>query len=170
MKTCTRCEKELSEESFYKDKRTGKLRSWCKKCHQEVSLGYQNNHKDDNQRRGREYRDRHPFRLDVQRAHRRAKRYNTLSTLTESEWRTQVELFSFMCHVCGQELTLEVKKENTLSLDHLIPLNRGGINAKENVAPTCWNCNRSKGDRTQTEFEDWIRKVTNHNEFFQSYF
>jgi 5-methylcytosine-specific restriction endonuclease McrA len=158
MKVCTRCKKELSEESFYDDKRGG-LRSQCKTCHQEASFDYQKNHVEDNRRRGREYRNRHPFRLDVQRANRRAQKYGVVSTLTELEWKIRVEQFSFICQICGRGLTLEVRKENTLSLDHKIPLNRGGDNTKENSVPTCWNCNRSKGDRTEEEFFLWIETV-----------
>lgn len=165
MKTCTRCNKELSEDNFYKTPQN-KFRSWCKRCHQEVSLAYQRAHSNDNRRRGREYRDRHPFRLDVQRAHRRAVRYGVDSTLTEPEWKDKVEQCDYVCHICGIKTTLEIRKENSLSLDHKIPLNRGGSNSKENSLPACWNCNRSKGDRLNCEFLDWVKRVY---EFHQGY-
>ena len=157
MKICTRCTRELLESDFYKDDRGG-LRSWCKFCHQEVSSAYQRKDKEGARRRNRKYRDSNPFKLDTHRAHRRALKYGVISTLTDQEWK---EIFQSndACSVCGVQLTLEVNKSNTLSLDHRIPLNRGGNNTKENCIPACWNCNRSKGDRTEKEFRDWIKRV-----------
>jgi 5-methylcytosine-specific restriction endonuclease McrA len=159
MKVCTRCNKHLSDKDFYKDSRNGGLRSWCKFCHQKVSSAYQKSDPIGSRRRRQKYRDANPFRLDTHRAHRRALKYGTTSSLTECEWKVVVESHGYICHICGATLTLEVRKDNTLSLDHELPLNRGGKNAKENVLPACWNCNRSKGDRTRSEFKDWISMV-----------
>lgn len=39
------------------------------------------------------------------------------------------------------------------SLDHIVPLVRGGSNDIENLAPACISCNSSKGDKLLEEWE-----------------
>jgi 5-methylcytosine-specific restriction endonuclease McrA len=51
---------------------------------------------------------------------------------------------SGMCMYCGKK-TLE------LTLDHIIPRSRGGLNTWENLVAACGDCNRKKGDRTPAE-------------------
>jgi 5-methylcytosine-specific restriction endonuclease McrA len=37
--------------------------------------------------------------------------------------------------------------------DHVYPLSRGGLDVRENLAPACKPCNRSKKDRLLTEWD-----------------
>lgn len=45
------------------------------------------------------------------------------------------------CACCGRQLTVK-----TLTVDHMIPLSRGGKNEISNLAPLCESCNRMKGN------------------------
>ncbi len=45
------------------------------------------------------------------------------------------------------------------TVDHVVPLNRGGRHAEGNLAPACRSCNSSKGDRYLFEWLVW-RKAT----------
>lgn len=45
-----------------------------------------------------------------------------------------------ICACCGKKLALK-----TMTVDHGIPLNRGGTNAKENLVALCYDCNQDKG-------------------------
>lgn len=49
------------------------------------------------------------------------------------------------CAYCGDEAT---------SVDHIIPVSRGGTNARENLAPACKSCNSKKAARTPTEWKE----------------
>lgn len=51
------------------------------------------------------------------------------------------------CVYCGGELTDENR-----SVDHVVPLSRGGAHAASNLAACCVDCNVKKGDRLPEEF------------------
>ena len=54
------------------------------------------------------------------------------------------------CYLCDKLLT---KKQ--ITLDHLIPLSRGGDDKAENIKICCRSCNCSKRAKTLTEFKKW---------------
>ena len=51
------------------------------------------------------------------------------------------------CFYCGCELN-----DSNRTIDHFIPLSRGGANIRENVVPCCFGCNNKKGKKTFEEF------------------
>ena len=59
------------------------------------------------------------------------------------------------CTYCGSPGS----EDNPLTIDHIIPLTRGGTNARENLTVACYRCNRAKSDAVGT-----VRTATNdHN-------
>lgn len=56
------------------------------------------------------------------------------------------------CCYCGRFLS------NGWELDHAIPLTRGGSNASANLAISCRQCNRAKGNLTPEEFMAWAKQ------------
>ena len=44
------------------------------------------------------------------------------------------------------------------TVDHIVPLNRGGDNQKQNLTPACRSCNSSKGDRLLSEWKSYDRR------------
>lgn len=46
-----------------------------------------------------------------------------------------------------------------LSVDHLVPLSRGGGNELGNLQCACFICNRAKNDLSDQEFRAWIEKA-----------
>jgi len=63
-----------------------------------------------------------------------------LSTLTDNEWVGIKRQFKGRCVYCG-----EVKP---LTMDHIIPLSKGGHHVKENIVPACKTCNSIKNNKT----------------------
>lgn len=57
------------------------------------------------------------------------------------------------CHLCGKKVDRNLRHPNPLapSLDHLVPLARGGTNDDANLAVTHLRCNLAKRDRPQGE-------------------
>ena len=53
------------------------------------------------------------------------------------------------CTLCGA-----TKKERPLDVDHIKPRSKGGKNVYENLQVLCSKCNRSKGNKDDTDFRD----------------
>lgn len=65
---------------------------------------------------------------------------------------TAVEIFirdRYRCHLCGKKCRTSavVPARFAPTIDHLIPLARGGEHTRANVATACFHCNSVKGDR-----------------------
>lgn len=64
------------------------------------------------------------------------------------------------CAYCRCELTFERAERGKhiptkATIDHVIPLSRGGAHRWSNVCLACWRCNLSKGNRLLAE---WVRR------------
>lgn len=66
--------------------------------------------------------------------------------LRNSQWWKQ-KLASGICHYCGKKFPPE-----ELTMDHIVPLSRGGRSTKGNIVPSCRNCNQEKKYYTPVEF------------------
>lgn len=62
-----------------------------------------------------------------------------------SSW-WQNKLIREPCYFCGKKLSKE-----KLTMDHLIPLAKGGFSIKNNLVVSCKNCNSSKKYHTIVE-------------------
>lgn len=66
---------------------------------------------------------------------------------------------SFSCDHCGVELTNSYPVTSTnKSIDHDVPLSRGGSHSISNISVLCLGCNSSKGSRTMEEFGRFVKK------------
>ncbi len=62
------------------------------------------------------------------------------------------------CALCGI-----TAKEMMLDVDHIIPRSRGGSSKEENLQVLCAKCNRSKGNKDDTDFRDAGKNVKHSN-------
>lgn len=69
----------------------------------------------------------------------RANLSKAFTTLTGEEWTAIKKQFKQRCVYCG-----EIKP---LTMDHIIPLCKGGTHTKNNIVPACRPCNSAKADR-----------------------
>jgi 5-methylcytosine-specific restriction endonuclease McrA len=65
--------------------------------------------------------------------------------LRKTDWWRQ-KLAAGVCHYCGAKVGAEA-----LTLDHVIPLSRGGRTTKGNCVACCKNCNNEKKSYTPAE-------------------
>ena len=65
--------------------------------------------------------------------------------LRKSQW-WQTEIAKGICHFCGQKF-----QSKELTMDHLVPLSRGGKSTKGNIVPCCKQCNNDKKYLTPAE-------------------
>jgi len=57
----------------------------------------------------------------------------------KSRW-WQQKTAAGLCHYCGRKASFK-----ELTLDHVVPLARGGTTSPGNVVPACRECNKAKG-------------------------
>lgn len=73
--------------------------------------------------------------------------------------KARLEFNGFRCEFSGCELQPE-----TISIEHVKPLCRGGLHSHENVVVVHKVINRMKGELTLDEFVGWCSLVANHNQ------
>ena len=66
--------------------------------------------------------------------------------LKDSSW-WQQQLSRGVCYYCGKRYV-----EGDLTMDHRVPLARGGVSSRSNIVCCCKSCNTQKGVRTAAEF------------------
>lgn len=57
---------------------------------------------------------------------------------------------NYTCTYCGHRGNAQ-----TLHVDHIVPLSRGGADDPSNLTTACWLCNLQKGTRTGWEYQLW---------------
>lgn len=66
-------------------------------------------------------------------------------TVSEQDWAALILSFAYSCGYCGAWGT-------ALTMDHRVPISRGGTHTIENIIPSCRACNSRKGTKTEEEF------------------
>jgi 5-methylcytosine-specific restriction enzyme A len=64
-----------------------------------------------------------------------------------------------VCHYCGNKF-----KPSELTMDHLVPIVRGGGSVRGNVVPACKECNSKKRYLLPTEWEEYLLTIRNGGE------
>ncbi len=62
------------------------------------------------------------------------------------------------CECCGVS-----SEERAIDIDHIVPRNKGGLDDPSNLQALCYQCNRQKRDRDDTDFAS-IKASYNHRE------
>ena len=145
-KFCFGCKLVLEKQFFGKDKtRIDGLRSNCKKCSIKSVQKWQNKNPDKKKIYNKNYKQNNKFKVNETNARRRAVRKNAQSFfISKKDFR---KLKSGFCFSCGAK--------TELSIDHIIPLNRGGTHGIGNLQILCISCNASKQDMF---FAEWRYK------------
>ena len=58
------------------------------------------------------------------------------------------------CHYCGGSIP-----PRELTMDHIVPIARGGKTTKGNVVPSCKECNNRKRNLLPMEWEGYLKTV-----------
>lgn len=72
--------------------------------------------------------------------------------LRKTRW-WQRKTASGICYYCGEKMS-----HQELTMDHLIPLARGGRSTKDNLVPCCKSCNSKKKSMLPVEWNEYINK------------
>jgi len=77
--------------------------------------------------------------------------------LRHSQWWKR-QLARGRCYYCGKSFS-----PRGLTMDHIVPLSRGGKSKKGNVVPACKDCNNKKKYMLPIEWEAYLESLTGSN-------
>ena len=72
--------------------------------------------------------------------------------LRDSQWWKR-RLAKGICHYCGRKTV-----PRQLTMDHIVPISRGGRSPKGNVVTACKDCNNKKQQLLPMEWQEYIAK------------
>ena len=78
--------------------------------------------------------------------------------LRNSQWWKR-KRSSGICHYCGRKF-----KPSELTLDHIVPLARGGRSSKGNAVPACKDCNNKKKYLLPMEWLEYLDSLRSREE------
>ena len=78
--------------------------------------------------------------------------------LRNSQWWKR-KRSSGRCYYCGGQF-----KPSDLTMDHIVPIARGGRSTKGNVAPVCKECNNKKKYLLLMEWEEYLKSLKGSEE------
>lgn len=178
-RTCTKCGEVKAVTEYHRDKRSpGGLRRQCKacRCSQTMEWWYDNQerqlqrHRDyvdanrdrvreiDNERYYRNRDERLDFALAITHA-RRAKAQGAEFDLAVTRAALR-DLQGDRCHYC--QCTMDFVHTGRpwpsvkATVDHVIPISKGGAHSLDNAVLACWSCNSRKGSGDAEAFQDSI--------------
>lgn len=105
-------------------------------------LAYYAEIKDLKNERQRQYRQKNPART---RGYKEKRRRNSVGVVTEKDWASVLRQYRGCCAYCGVD--------GVMTMDHVIPLSRGGRHTVGNVVPACGPCNGSKFNKFLAEWQ-----------------
>jgi 5-methylcytosine-specific restriction endonuclease McrA len=84
--------------------------------------------------------------IDIQKDERHvAREREKARALRKTAW-WQQQIQAGVCHYCGKKVGADA-----LTMDHVVPVSRGGTSTKGNVVPACSGCNKTKKYLTPAE-------------------
>ena len=83
---------------------------------------------------------------------------NKARELRRSQWWKNI-LARGKCHYCGKQF-----HPKELTMDHIVPLARGGKTTKSNVVPACKECNSKKKYLLPIEWEEYLQNLRENKE------
>ena len=78
---------------------------------------------------------------------------NKARELRQSQW-WKNKRASGLCHYCRQGF-----KARELTMDHVVPIIRGGKSTKTNLVPCCVECNAQKQNLLPSEWQEYLDQL-----------
>jgi 5-methylcytosine-specific restriction endonuclease McrA len=169
-RVCVRCKRRKPFAEFHR--KGNRWRSECKECRKQekaayteanrerihaVDAAYRAARSEELKRRQREWREANPDRyreihtgwkqrnkdrVNAGTHSRRNRLVENGGHWTAAEWQALKEAQDFRCLMCGQR-----EPDVTLTVDHVVPVSKGGSNDISNLQGLCKPCNSTKHDR-----------------------
>ncbi|MEJ2038352.1 MAG: HNH endonuclease [Desulfosarcinaceae bacterium] len=98
-----------------------------------------------------------PFAYDLEDAAIKAEKRKARELRATQWWKRRCA--KGLCHYCGKPTP-----PSELTMDHIVPLSRGGKTTKSNVAPCCKTCNNTKKQLLPMEWELYLEGLNREND------
>jgi 5-methylcytosine-specific restriction protein A len=73
--------------------------------------------------------------------------------LRQSRW-WRLKISTGRCYYCSRPV-----KPSELTMDHIVPLVKGGRSMKDNLVPACKTCNTKKKTLLPMEWEEYMKNI-----------
>ena len=93
-----------------------------------------------------------PFSSDVSRQSIDREKARAKALRKSQWWRRQIDRGT--CHYCGERIA-----PDELTMDHIVPLIRGGLSTRGNVVPACKACNNKKKYLLPLEWDEYLANL-----------
>ena len=123
---------------IHKEEQRAVHRKWLE-AHEEEQKAYRAAH-EEMAACGHKWQQANPEKVAVHWQKRKARKLGAGGSFTAEEFQALCEKAGNRCLCCGSS--------GPLTIDHIVPLSRGGSNNIENIQPLCQSCNSSKGTKT----------------------
>ncbi|MCK5826478.1 MAG: HNH endonuclease [Desulfuromusa sp.] len=90
--------------------------------------------------------------IDIDEEQIRKERQKARELRKQNWWKNRIG--KGICHYCGEAVA---PKE--LTLDHVVPVARGGRSTKGNCVPACKDCNNQKKNLLPIEWEEYLQHL-----------
>lgn len=120
----------LAEE--YKEKARARVSAWRKLNKQKVV----------------KWRDENRAKIGVYKKRRKYRLRGASGYFSEEQLAARIAYYGGRCLYCNSD--------NATTIDHRIPISRGGTNWPSNLVPCCKSCNSRKRDKTEAEYREWL--------------
>ncbi len=94
-----------------------------------------------------------PYAYDLDEADIKRERDKARDLRATQWWKRR--LAKGVCHYCGEAVAVK-----ELTMDHIVPVARGGKSTKSNVVPSCKECNNKKKQLLPMEWVEYLEKIS----------
>lgn len=109
--------------------------------HAARARAYYATHQEKERARSRKWLAINPEKANAKVNRRRTRKTAAGGSYTAAEWISLLNHYDNKCLCCG-------RNDITLTVDHIVPVTRGGSSNIDNLQPLCLSCNSRKGDKT----------------------
>ncbi len=136
-KVCRDCKAWKLYSNFFASRRNGDgFFAMCKKCHVLMAKDWFRRNRAAANRYARRYARANPEKVVAAYHRRRARLLECEGDYTAQEWKSLCEKYGNRCLCCGSQ--------GLLTVDHVVPIVKGGSNYITNLQPLCKSCNSAK--------------------------
>lgn len=94
-----------------------------------------------------------PYAYDLDEAQVKRERHKARELRSSQWWKRRIA--KGKCHYCGMPVP-----PSELTMDHMVPIARGGKSTKGNLVPACKTCNNKKKQLLPMEWEAYLVNQT----------